>query len=74
MSSKDGKTIRGRRLNEDTYTLQMVDEHEQLLSIAKSETQSIEVETKSPMPAYANRLTADEIADLVAYLLTLREH
>ncbi|MEP7310312.1 MAG: c-type cytochrome [Acidobacteriota bacterium] len=72
--TKDGRTIRGRRLNEDTYTVQIVDEHEQLMSIAKSETQSIDVETRSPMPAYANRLTADEIADLVAYLLTLREH
>ena len=64
----------GRRLNEDTYTVQIVDEHEQLVSIAKSETRSIDVETRSPMPAYADRLTADEIADLVAYLLTLREH
>ena len=54
--------------------MQIIDEQEHLVSIAKSETQSVDVETKSPMPAYGSRLTADEIADTVAYLLTLREH
>jgi cytochrome c oxidase cbb3-type subunit III len=69
---KDGTTITGRRLNEDTYTVQVIDEKEQLRSIAKSDTRSYVVETKSTMPSYATRLTADEIADLVAYLLTLK--
>jgi glycosyltransferase involved in cell wall biosynthesis len=41
-------------------------------SIAKSDTRSYVVETKSTMPSYATRLTADEISDLVAYLLTLK--
>ncbi len=71
--TKDGKTIRGRRLNEDTFTVQIIDEEERLLSIAKRDVRVFEVDTKSSMPAYADRLTADEIADLVAYLLTLRE-
>ena len=31
------------------------------------------VETKSPMPSYAGKLTDEEIADVVAYLLTLRD-
>ena len=70
--TKDGTTIRGRRLNEDTYTVQLIDEDERLLSIAKSEARTIDVDTKSPMPAYGDRLTAVEIADVVAYLLTLR--
>jgi cytochrome c oxidase cbb3-type subunit III len=69
---KDGTTIAGRRLNEDTYTVQVIDEKEQLRSIAKSDTRSYVVETKSTMPSYATRLTADEISDLVAYLLTLK--
>lgn len=67
-----GATIRGRRLNEDTFTVQIVDEQERLVSIAKADLKSFDVSTTSSMPAYAERLTADEIADTVAYLLTLR--
>jgi putative heme-binding domain-containing protein len=70
---KNGAAIQGRRLNEDTFTVQVIDEQERLLSIAKRDVKSFEVGTKSSMPAYADRLTADEIADVVAYLLILRE-
>jgi len=70
---KNGATIRGRRLNEDTYTVQIIDEQERLRSIAKTDVRALDVEMRSPMPAYADRLTGDEIADVVAYLLTLRE-
>lgn len=71
--TRDGKTIRGRRLNEDTYTVQLLDADEKLRSIAKSDIRSFVVDTRSPMPSYETRLTADEIADVLAYLLTLRE-
>ena len=70
---KDRTIIRGRRLNEDTYTVQVVDEKERLLSIAKRDIEVFDVSARSSMPAYAERLSADEIADTVAYLLSLRE-
>jgi putative heme-binding domain-containing protein len=69
---RDGRTIRGRRLNEDTHTVQIIDEHERLLSLAKKDVRSMDVAKESAMPAYAGKLTDDEIADIVAYLLTLR--
>jgi putative heme-binding domain-containing protein len=69
---KDGTTITGRRLNEDTYTVQIIDDKEQLRSLMKSEMRSYVVETKSTMPSYAKTLTADELADVIAYLLTLK--
>jgi putative heme-binding domain-containing protein len=69
----DGTTIEGRRLNEDTYTVQLIDAQERLRSIAKSDVRTFEIGTRSSMPAYGERLTEDEIADVVAYLLTLRE-
>ena len=73
ITMKDGKTIiAGRRLNEDTFTVQLIDENERLHSIAKSDMKAYEVQTKSPMPSYAGKLTASEIADVIAYLLTLR--
>jgi mono/diheme cytochrome c family protein len=34
---------------------------------------SLEVARESAMPAYEKQLTNDEIADLLAYLLTLRK-
>lgn len=69
---KDGTTINGRRLNEDTYTVQLIDDKEGLRSLMKSDMRSYVVETKSTMPSYAKTLTADELADMIAYLLTLK--
>lgn len=70
---KDGSTVRGRRLNEDTATVQVIDEGERLRSLDKRDIRSMDVETTSPMPAFAGRLTDAEIGDLVGYLRTLRE-
>lgn len=69
---KNGKTLTGRRLNEDTFTVQIIDQDEQLRSIDKSAIKNMVVETTSPMPSYAKTLTPDEMSDMIAYLLTLR--
>jgi cytochrome c oxidase cbb3-type subunit III len=70
---KDGARIAGRRLNEDTATVQIIDSEERLRSLDKRDIRTMTVETRSPMPAYGQTLSQDEVADLVAYLLTLRE-
>jgi hypothetical protein len=69
---KDGRTLRGRRLNEDTYSVQIIDDKERLVSLMKSDMKEYEVITTSPMPSYRGKLSNEEIADLVAYLLSLR--
>lgn len=69
---KDGKTIVGRRLNEDTYSVQLINEQGRLQSILKSDVKQYQINPASPMPAFKDKLTTEEIADLVAYLLTLR--
>jgi cytochrome c oxidase cbb3-type subunit III len=70
--TRDGKVITGRRLNEDTYTVQISDEEGRLLSIAKSDLREFTVETRSTMPSYEKELTSGEIADVVSYLLSLK--
>ena len=72
IAMQDGRTFAGRRLNEDTLTVQIIDDRERLWSLAKSDIRSLVVEQKSTMPAYAGRLDDGELADLVAYLLSLR--
>jgi cytochrome c oxidase cbb3-type subunit 3 len=70
--TRDGTVVNGRRLNEDTYTVQLLDDQERLVSLVKSDLREYTILTASPMPSYRNTLTADELADVVAYLLTLK--
>ena len=70
--TKDGAVINGRRLNEDTYSVQLIDEHEKLVSLVKSDLREYTIATVSPMPSFRGRLSEAEIADTVAYLLTLK--
>jgi len=70
--TRDGKVINGRRLNEDTYTVQLLDEQERLVSLVKADLREFTILSVSPMPSYKNTFTPDELADVVAYLLSLK--
>lgn len=71
--TREGETIRGRRLNEDTFTVQVIDgERGRLRSFVKADLRTFEVATASLMPSVKGTLTGDELADLIAYLLSLR--
>ena len=70
--TRDGKTINGRRLNEDTYTVQLVDDQGKLASFVKADLREFTIVTVSPMPSFKDRLTEAELADVVAYLLSLK--
>lgn len=70
--TRDGRTIHGRRLNEDTSTVQLIDSNERLISLSKSDIREFEVGTTSGMPSFAGKLSNGEVADLLAYLVSLR--
>ncbi|MDD9891461.1 MAG: c-type cytochrome [Gammaproteobacteria bacterium] len=68
--TREEETVIGRRLNEDTYTVQVIDSNERLRSFIKSDLVSYEI---SMLPSKApTTLSSDEVADVVGYLLTLR--
>ena len=69
---RDGRTITGRRLNEDTYTVQLIDDQERLLSLDKADIRDLQVGKTSSMPPATAVLAGDELADAIAYLLSLR--
>jgi len=70
--TRDGNVINGRRLNEDTYTVQLMDDQERLVSLAKADLRDYTILQTSLMPSYKDTLGADDLADLVAYLLSLK--
>ena len=70
--TRDGKVITGRRLNEDTYTVQLITPDERLVSLLKSDLREFTIGRTSTMPSYENTLTSTELDDVVAYLRTLR--
>lgn len=69
----DGKRITGIRLNEDTWSIQLLDLSGHLLSFWKEDLTAIERQPgHTPMPSYRGRLSDRELDDLVAYLVSLR--
>ena len=69
---RDGAVITGTLLNQDTYSLQILDSAAKLVSIRKDKLRSFEVMKTSPMPSYKDKLSAQELADTVSYLVTVK--
>jgi putative heme-binding domain-containing protein len=70
--ARDGKVTTGRRLNEDTYTVQLIDTAERLVSLTKADLREYTVVKTSTMPSFNDRLNSAELDDVVAYLRTLK--
>ena len=68
----DGTKLMGVVLNEDFFTLQMIDTREQVHSFEKDKLRSMEKSRESLMPAYDEKnLSEKELQDVVAYLLAV---
>lgn len=72
--TRDGQTVTGVRVNEDTFSIQIRDAAGTLHSFWKFGLREFHKDlTRSPMPSYRDRLTPGELDDLVAYLAGLQE-
>jgi putative heme-binding domain-containing protein len=70
--TRDGMTITGRILNHDTFQVLMMDAKEQLRSFNKTDLREHGFVKGSGMPSYREKLRPQELADVVAYLMTLK--
>jgi putative heme-binding domain-containing protein len=70
--TKDGQTVTGRLLNEDTFSVQLLDTKENLRAFKVADLREHGFIDKSPMPSYKDKLTAAELADLIGYLTSLK--
>ena len=68
----DGRDVSGRLLNQDSFSIQMLDSSERLVSVQKRNVRSQGFISTSPMPSYRDTLTAEEVDDLVGYLVSLK--
>jgi cytochrome c oxidase cbb3-type subunit III len=68
----DGRKFQGTVLNEDNFTLQMIDTREQLHLFEKSKLRSMEETRQSLMPAYDEKMLPEkDLQDLIAFMLAI---
>ena len=70
--TSDGRVVTGRRLNEDTYTVQLMDDQERLVSLSKEHLREYTTSKISGKPAGKEKLSPEDRSHLVAYLLGLK--
>ncbi len=69
---KGGQKFQGVVLNEDNFTLQMMDTQEQLHLFEKDKLKSFEKSRESLMPAYDQKMLPEkDLQDIVAFLLNV---
>jgi putative heme-binding domain-containing protein len=68
-----GAAVRGIRVNEDSFTIQLLDNAGRYHSFRKSELNSLRrLDGETPMPSYAGQISGADLDDLVAYLAGLK--
>ena len=70
--TRAGEAFTARLLNQNTFTLQLIDTREQLRSIEKSDLSELTFLKTSPTPSYATKLNSQELADVISYLISLQ--
>ena len=71
--TKEGATITGRLLNQDSFTIQLLDARdEKLKSFSKSNLREFAFVDKSSMPSYKDKLSTQELSDVISYLGSLK--
>ena len=71
--TQTGASIRGIRVNEDSFNIQIKDQRGQFHSLAKSNLKDLKrLRSETPMPSFEKSLSPPELDDLVAFLASLK--
>ena len=71
VTPKRGPAVTGRLLNQDTFSVQLMDADEHLRSFQKADLRDFGF-AESPMPSYRETFDAQALADVVSFLVSLR--
>jgi len=72
VKTRDGKSLSGFVLNEDTHSIQLLDSQDRLVSLQKAGLSELSIDKSSRMPSFQGVLSEQEVTDIVAYLKSLR--
>ena len=72
VTTRQGQQTQGILLNEDRYSVQLIDRQQQLRSFMKSELDTVDRPDGSLMPSFEGRLSTRDLDDLVTFLASLR--
>ncbi len=67
----DGKTVVGKLLNQDAFSVQLIDASGHLLTFERANLREFTIITANSMPSYANKMASENLSLLVKYLETL---
>jgi cytochrome c oxidase cbb3-type subunit 3 len=71
--TQDGRRITGVLRNEDSFSIQFMDQREEIHTFLKKDLREVAYEQRSLMPEYTEQLLSDEeLQNLLAYLDSLR--
>jgi len=70
--TKDGATVTGRLLNQDAISVQLMTPKEELQTYRRATLREYAIVDKGLMPSAEGKLTDQQVADIVAYLSSLK--
>ncbi len=70
--TKEGATVTGRLLNQDAISVQLITPKEELKSYLRANLREYTIVDKGLMPSAQDKLSPQQVADIVAYLHSLK--
>ena len=70
--TKDGTTVTGKLLNQDAISVQMMNPKEELKTYLRANVREVTILDKGLMPSVEGKLNAQQVADVVSYLSSLK--